>query len=211
MQRAIVLQVEPTKSKAKTLRKFSAEALNAFNALLSQREGCSKFMEFHHKAYSTCKSKTSFNVQVVCSLIRDAWHKKTDHAKSVVVKFNIPRNCKTFSTKSKFFVELGTIPRSRVAIPIKKNGNFQRYSSLITDGWICKTYGLLSNGSIVAIAELHLRPSSTMVDSSRRMRTWPFLAIVSFVIDDFILKDSATEGSITKFMDSLSPRRRLRN
>ncbi len=150
MQRAIVLQASPTASKLAKLEKFSSDALIAYNQLLSSREGCSKFMEFHHKALSSCKKNTSFNIQVVCSLIRDAWRKKAQSVKTVCVKFNVPRNCKTFFTKSSFFVELGIVPRHRVAVPIKRNRNFQRYSALVSDGWACKTYGLLPDGQIVA-------------------------------------------------------------
>lgn len=150
MQRAIILQTIPTSSKSAKLRRFSSDALMAYNQLLSARIGCSKFMEFHHKTLSSCKKNTSFNIQVVCSLIRDAWRKNSTSVNTVCVKFNVPRNCKTFSTKSNFFVELGVVPRQRIAVPIKKNRNFQRYSSLISDGWICKTYGLLPDGQIVA-------------------------------------------------------------
>ena len=71
-------------------------------------------------------------------------------SKGIAVKFNKPRNCKTFETKSMFFVELGIYPRNRVAVPIRKNRNFQRYSDLLEDGWICKTYGLTSDLQIVA-------------------------------------------------------------
>ncbi len=150
MQRAIVLQTIATSSKSAKLRKFSSEALVAYNTLLSSRDGCNRFMEFHHKTLSSCKKNTAFNIQVVCSLIRDAWKKKASKVNSVCVKFNVPRNCKTFSTKSNFFIELGGYPRKRIAIPIQKNRNFQRYLSLVSGGWDCKTYGLLPDGQIVA-------------------------------------------------------------
>ncbi len=41
-------------------------------------------------------------------------------------------------------------PKRRVAVPIRENRNFQRYADLINTGWACKTYGLTSDGQIVA-------------------------------------------------------------
>jgi IS605 OrfB family transposase len=48
------------------------------------------------------------------------------------------------------FIELGIYPRNRIAVPIIKNRNFQRYSDLLKSGWSCKTYGLTSRLEIVA-------------------------------------------------------------
>jgi len=107
-------------------------------------------MQFHSKTLSASKEKTSFNVQVRCSLIRQLWRKKGSFVRAVTVKFNVPRNCKIFSTKASFFVELGMYPRKRLAVPIKKNRNYRRFVSLLDTGWICKTYGLTSNLELVA-------------------------------------------------------------
>lgn len=132
------------------------KAVCEYNRLLSAKwdlkNGCwfDTFMEFHSKNLSVSKTNTSFNVQVRCSLIRDAWKKKGGKADSVVVKFNIPRNCKTFSTKSNFFVRFGMYPKIRIPVPIKQNRNYQRFQSLIGDGWTCKTFGLTRTLQIVA-------------------------------------------------------------
>jgi IS605 OrfB family transposase len=156
MKRAILLQTSATRNKNKRLTEFMDKALQEFNRLLSVRwnpETCdwvNTFMDFHHKTLSVSKINTSFNVQVRCSLIRDAWKKKGQKADGLTVKFNIPRNCKTFSTKANFFVELGMYPRRRVAVPIRQNRNYQRFASLIAGGWTCKTYGLTSDGQVVA-------------------------------------------------------------
>jgi IS605 OrfB family transposase len=53
-------------------------------------------------------------------------------------------------------------PKRRVAVPIRENRNFQRYTDLIKTGWTCKTYGLTSNGQIVAFL------SKEQVAASRR-------------------------------------------
>jgi IS605 OrfB family transposase len=150
MKRAILLQTLATKSKNNRLNEFIDKVLNEYNRLLSERNGCNTFMKFHHKTLSTCKANTSFNIQIVCSLIRDAWKKKTDKVNGLAVKFNVPRNCKTFRTKTNFFVDLGIYPRNRIAIPIKQNRNYQRFQDLINNGWVCKTFGLTTDLQIVA-------------------------------------------------------------
>jgi len=156
MQRAILLQNVATKSKMNVLDDFSRKAVNLANTLLDKKwnpETCDwmdTFNGFHDKVYSGSKMNTPFNSQVICDLERNVWKSKGQNVNGITVKFNIPRNCKTFSTKANFFVELGIYPRKRLAIPIKKNRNWQRYSSLIGNGWNCKTYGLVGDGQIVA-------------------------------------------------------------
>lgn len=150
MMRAVLLQTVATSSKNNRLEDFMSKATVEFNRLLAEREGCEAFMQFHRKTLSASKDATSFNVQVRCSLIRDAWRKRTGKVNGLVVKFNVPRNCRTFNTRSNFFVELGLYPRRRIAIPIKQNRNYQRFVSLLNDGWRCKTYGLTGDLQIVA-------------------------------------------------------------
>jgi len=150
MKRAILLQTLATNNKNNRLKEFMDKAINEYNHLLSEKWDCDSFMEFHHKTLSISKKNTSFNVQVRCSLIRDAWKKKSDRVDGLTVKFNIPRNCKTFNTKSNFFVELGTYPRDRISVPIKQNKNYQRFQSLIRNDWLCKTFGLNKDLQIVA-------------------------------------------------------------
>lgn len=150
MRRAIVLQTLATKSKNKFLENFVSESLDVSNGFLLAKSRLSRFNDFHKFVYSVIKQDTSFNSQVICDLERNIWKKKTDRINGLTVKFNIPRNCKTFETKSNFFVKLGIFPRQSIPIPIKQNRNYQRFQSLIKDGWICKTFGLTSNLQIVA-------------------------------------------------------------
>ena len=149
MKRAILLQALATKSKKEVLSDFSSKATSEFNRLWDERDFCPKFMDFHHKVYSTAKTNTSFNVQIICDIERSVWRSKNKTI-GYTVKFNNPRNCKTFETKSMFFVELGIYPRKRIAVPIKRNRNFERYADLLKNGWVCKTYGLTSGQSVVA-------------------------------------------------------------
>jgi IS605 OrfB family transposase len=150
MKRAILLQIEPTTRKETILSKFNEAALSEFNLMLAERQGCKRIGEFHHKVCHPSKDRTGFNIQIVTSFIRDAWKKKGGRVRRLTTKFNVPRNCKTFSTRSLDFVELGIYPRKRVAVPLVKNRNFQRYSDLLKNGWTCKTYGLTTDLQIVA-------------------------------------------------------------
>jgi IS605 OrfB family transposase len=156
MKRAILLQTIATNSKTNRLKEFIDKAVNEYNRLLSEKwdsdncDWCDTFMEFHHKTLSVSKKNTCFNVQVRCSLIRDVWKKSGNRVNGLTVKFNIPRNCKTFNTKSNFFVRFGLYPRKRIAIPIKQNRNYQRFQLLVQSGWNCKTFGLTKDLQIVA-------------------------------------------------------------
>jgi len=150
LKRAILLQTTATHRKNHVLTQFMRQALAEYNLLLSEREGCNTFMEFHHKTLVLSKERVGFNVQVRCSLIRDAYRRNADHVDGLTVKFNIPRNCKTFRTKTNFFVELRFRSGRAVAVPIKQNGNYQRFCLNMTNGWICKTFGLTRKLQLVA-------------------------------------------------------------
>ncbi len=149
MQRAILLQTIATKAKQKVLKEFSLEATKLANSLLKVRKS-KRLMELHRATYSTSKENTPFGSQIICDIERNVVRRKGTSVRQISVKFNVPRNCKVFETKANFFIELRMYPRKRLAVPIKKNRNSQRYFSLITNGWQCKTYGLTGNGQIVA-------------------------------------------------------------
>lgn len=150
LNRAIKLQTNGlTKSKRMRLKQFSMDALNLANILLGKKKS-KRLMDLHKETYLDSKVSTSFNSQVICDIERNVVKCKGNRLKHITVKFNNPRNCKTFSTKSNFFVELGMYPRNRIAVPIKQNRNYDRYVSLINAGWGCKTYGLTYDGQIIA-------------------------------------------------------------
>jgi IS605 OrfB family transposase len=152
MQRAILLQTDATSHKQSVLSAFEQAAAAESNRLLSERVNYRKYNDFWRGVSSESKRRTGFNVQVVCDLARSIWRKQKGctSVKGVTVKFNVPRNCKTFKTKGFHFVELGLYPGRRVAVPIKKNRNWDRFSGLLGSGWTCKTYGLTPSLEIVA-------------------------------------------------------------
>ncbi len=152
MQRAILLQTEATSAKQKILSTFEQAATAEANRFLSERVKYRRFNDFWHGVGSQSKRLTRFNSQVVCDLARGAWRKQKEctSVDGVTVKFNVPRNCKTFRTKGFTFVELGLYPKKRIAVPVRKNRNWDRFSGLLGSGWICKTYGLTPSLEIVA-------------------------------------------------------------
>ena len=149
LERAILLQTEATGRKLGILKQFSDEALRQANWMLSQRTDRSP-KRLQDKTYRQVKEASGFQAQVMCDLSRNVAKSKGDHLNGITVKFNVPRNCKTFRTKGFFFVELGMYPRNRIAIPIRKNRSLDRFFGLLGDGWICKTFGLTPSLEIVA-------------------------------------------------------------
>lgn len=149
MQRAILLQTDATVFKQKILKNFSLKAVELANFLLANRKS-KRLMDLHKAMYLTCKKTTSFGSQVICDIERCVIRTKGTTLKNITVKFNVPRNCKTFETKSYLFVQFVPYARKPVAVPIRKNRNYQRYTSLIQNGWSCKTYGLTADGQVVA-------------------------------------------------------------
>ena len=150
LKRAILLQTLATNRKNHVLKQFMQTALAEYNILLSERADCNTFMQFHHKTLGESEKRTGFNVQVRCSLIRDAYCKNSDHVDALTVKFNIPRNAKTFRTKTNFFIELRFKSGQKIAVPIKQNRNYERFCLNMAQGWTCKTFGLTSKLELVA-------------------------------------------------------------
>jgi IS605 OrfB family transposase len=149
MERAVLLQTQSTGRKLGILRRFSEEALRQANWMLSQRTDRSS-ERLQAQTYRRVKDSSGFQAQVMCDLSRSLARSVGDHLKGITVKFNVPRNCKTFRTRGFFFVELGIYPRNRLAIPIRKNRNLDRFFGLLGSGWSCKTYGLTPSLEIVA-------------------------------------------------------------
>ena len=148
-QRAVLLQTEATGRKLGILRHFSEEALRQANWMVSQRAD-KNAKSLQDRTYRQVKESSGFQAQVMCDLSRSVAKSKGDHLNGMTVKFNVPRNCKTFRTKGFFFVELGMYPRNRLAVPIRRNRNLDRFFGLLGNAWTCKTYGLTPNLEIVA-------------------------------------------------------------
>ncbi|MEM3215774.1 MAG: transposase [Candidatus Micrarchaeaceae archaeon] len=151
MKRAILLQIDEsiTTAKYKILAEFAKNATIEYNRFREERDFCLRFMDFHKKVYAASKERTKFNSQIVCDLERAVWRSKGSSRNGITIKFNVPRNCRTFDMTMPF-VEFGIFPRNRIAVPIKRNRDWQRYSDLLKNGWTCKTYGLTPNLQIVA-------------------------------------------------------------
>jgi IS605 OrfB family transposase len=152
VNRAILLQTDATASKKRALSNFLNRATTEVNRILPLRQGYKNASEFQTAVAPGLKADAGFNIQVICDMARSAWrkHKNCMKVKGTTVKFNVPRNCKTFKTRRFSFVEFGFYPRRRVAVPIRRNRNWDRLSGLLGSGWTCKTYGLTPSLEVVA-------------------------------------------------------------
>ncbi len=149
-KRAILLQTEATTSKTRTLKSFAARAVACSNWMLSERKPKESSASLQKRLLVEAKERYGFNAQVVCALARGLARSKGDRVSGTTVKFNVPRNCKTFRTKGFFFVEFGLYPRDRVAVPIRMNLNAMRFFGHLGNGWACKTFGLAPSLEVVA-------------------------------------------------------------
>jgi IS605 OrfB family transposase len=118
--------------------------------MLSERGTDRNSKRLQDKTYRQVKQSSGFQAQVMCDLSRNVAKTKGEHLNGITVKFNVPRNCKTFRTRGFFFIELGMYPWNRLAVPIRKNRNLDRFFGLLGSGWTCKTYGLTPNLEIAA-------------------------------------------------------------
>lgn len=150
MKRAILLQTEATVSKTRALNNFAVSAVACSNWMLSERKLGESATDLQKRLLHEAKKRYGFNVQVVCSVVRGLAKLRGDRVSGTTVKFNVPRNCKTFRTKGYFFVEFGLYPKGRVAVPIRMNLNATRFFGHLGNGWTCKTFGLTPKLEIVA-------------------------------------------------------------
>ena len=150
MNRAVLLQTEATASKSRTMRDFVRRSLLCSNWLLSERKPGESAASLQKRTLHEAKRRFGFNVQVVCALVRGVTRTEGSSIRGVTVKFNVPRNCKTFRTRGFSFVELGMYPGRRLAVPIRRNRDWDRFSGLLGSGWTCKTYGQTPGLDVVA-------------------------------------------------------------
>jgi IS605 OrfB family transposase len=152
VNRAILLQTEATDAKKRVLSDFLHRAAREVNRILPLRQSYKNASEFQTAVAPSLKANAGFNIQVICDMARSTWGmpRNCSRVRVAAIKFNVPRNCKTFRTRGFSFVEFGMYPRRRLAVPIRKNRNWDRLSGLLGDGWTCKTYGLTPSLEIVA-------------------------------------------------------------
>lgn len=165
VHRTILLQTEATSTKKAVLADFVSKATKCANSMLS-KDTPKNLKGLWAEIGIDAKRTTGFNVQVICDLARSVVKSKGRHFDAVSVKFNVPRNCKTFKTKEFFFVELGLYPRRRIDLPMRKNRNLDRFFGLLRNGWTCKTFGLTPSLEIAAYLskeESEIRPKRNLL------------------------------------------------
>ncbi|MEM0287749.1 MAG: hypothetical protein QXG05_06250 [Nitrososphaerota archaeon] len=84
-----------------------AKSVAYANLVLGNRLPYCSASSLQTRMYQMGKKEYGFNAQVICEIIRTIANSKGERVNGIItVKFNIPRNCKTFRTKGIFFVEL---------------------------------------------------------------------------------------------------------
>ena len=153
MKRAILLQTDVTRVKYVLLSDFESKVTAEANRLLGLRNKYLNSKTFWNGIHADSKNTTNFINGTVGDIIRQVWSKQKncENVDGITTKFNVRRTgTKTFSMKKFFFIELALYPKKRIAIPIKKNHNFDRFMGHLGNGWACKTYGLTPKLEIVA-------------------------------------------------------------
>jgi IS605 OrfB family transposase len=153
VKRAILLQTDLTKAKRAVLSTFETAVVVETNRLLGLRNKYSNSKAFWNGVHANSKKTSGFINGTVGDIIRGVWSKQEgcEYVNGVTVKFNVKRtSTKTFSMKKFFFIELALYPKRRIAIPILKNRNFERFMGHLGGGWTCKTFGLTPSLEIVA-------------------------------------------------------------
>jgi IS605 OrfB family transposase len=184
VKRAILLQTEATDTKNRTLTEFRTKATEEVNRALPMRQYYRNASEFQTAIAPGIKSNSGFNIQVICDIARATWRKPKacSSVSGTTVKFNIPRDCKTFRTKDFFFVELGLYPGKRLAVPIKKNRNWDRFFGLLGSGWTCKTFGLSPSLEIIAYLnkeEKEVQPRRNVLGVDINAKNFAFTVLTS--------------------------------
>jgi IS605 OrfB family transposase len=156
--------------------------------MLSERRPKESASSLQKRVLVEAKERFGFNVQVVCALAKGLAKTKADRVSGTTVKFNVPRNCKTFRTKGFFFVELGLYPWNRMAVPVRMNRSAERFFGHLGNGWTCKTYGLTPSLEVVAYLskkERELEPRRNVIG-------------IDINVTDFAYTVLAPEGQVLK-------------
>ena len=86
MNRAVLLQAEPTNRKLSILRRFSDEALKQANWMLSQRGTAERSPKrLQDRTYRQEKESSGFQAQVMCDLSRSVARSKGDRLEGITV------------------------------------------------------------------------------------------------------------------------------
>ena len=143
-----------TRNKENILNIFKYKYLKALNLTLKFLTFCQPLTDnvLHSISYTSVRKETGLPAQIVQTARREVWNKEKRmfdvEFKKVAVRLTERdyKFCKTKRNNPMFAVTL--IKGSRFALPIKKDGGWQRFNSFLKDGWNFKSIMLLEkNGS----------------------------------------------------------------
>ena len=152
--RAVELNLLPlTHNKEGILDNFKQEYLKALNLTLEFLTFCQPLTdnELHSISYTSIRKVTGLPAQIVQTARRDVWSKEKRmfdvEFKKVAVRLT-ERDYRFGKTKRGNPMFAATLIKGkRFAIPVKKNGGWQRFNSFLKDGWEFKSIILLVKNS----------------------------------------------------------------
>ena len=157
--KALKLNLLPlSRKKENLLSKLFNSVVACCNDILSiaKSPNPKNFAILHNTSYPVIKQKYSLHSQILVNCIHQVWEnlKTCQEFKQVPVRFNIHRSGKFARTRRGNPVVVITSFNSsgRIALPIKQDGAWKRFTEHIGNGWKCTQFRLhKENGHYVVI------------------------------------------------------------
>lgn len=165
VRKTILLNCLPlTAKKRDILDSFFAEYLRVLNLTFEQLPNAKSFNNLHHLTYSNIRSTSFLPSDIVQEARKDVWAKRKT-VKSGFKRCSIRLNNRWF----KFFkTNRGTpcfritySPRKTFVIPIKIDGEYDRFNNFLDGGWDIKSISLLNGRIAVSLKKDFSDPISS--------------------------------------------------
>lgn len=164
MRKCIILnKLDLTLKKEKLLNSFTSEYLRVLSNTAIKLPLSFSETELHHETYSGIRKTSFLPSDIVQEARKDVWKmRRFVEGKGYNGKI-VFSNCTIRLNKRWFRViktQRGTLgfkitysPKKTFTIPIRKDRQFQRFNSFVSDGWIFDNISLLKNGNIAVVLE----------------------------------------------------------
>ncbi|HII54203.1 hypothetical protein COT30_04110 [Candidatus Micrarchaeota archaeon CG08_land_8_20_14_0_20_49_17] len=157
MRKCIVLNiVDLTPKKSRLLRCVFSEYLKVPNKTLELLPKASSSNQLHHLTYSGIRETSLLPSDIIQEARKDIWVKRRK-IKNKIASASIRLNKRWFkfvkTKRNNPCFKITYSPRQSLAIPVKKNRQFQRFNSFTSSGWVFDNISLLKDGKIAVILE----------------------------------------------------------
>lgn len=135
--------LEPTTIKLDRLNALSTEYLRACNFFLDVLKSNNVRSKYtlQHLYYSDIKRSTNLQAQLIVDACKDVWIQrgkieKIKKFKRMPIRFNVPRSGSFSETeRGNPVVSVATLNKKRVAIPIRQDGAYDRFTAFREEGY----------------------------------------------------------------------------